>query len=390
MIIRDITVIGGGVSGLTFAHYASLKGCQVKVFEKEMGGGCIHSHPVNKHHIDFGAHTLTNRYATVLEILEHYEATDQIDKPLPLKFEGYVNNMFSSLLSRIHWMEMLRSVLIGFKTKKTGLSVSSYYSKIFGKRNYHHFFHYVFQAILCQDPDHYPAEQLFRKRERNGKYPKAFSLKKGVAQLLTIIQTNPSISLEYKNITKITREGDLYVLWSSAEKVAVSKFICLACDPRNAALMIEELQPAIAVLMQRFPVVQIQSLLIGSSNTQIFSKRSKSLIGFDMPFYSAILYVIEGAKFWLFHFRENEKSVIEKVRLISEVFSVREDEIYVVAARPSLLPAVSAEHVELQREIDLEIVGSPIFIAGNYLNGLSVEDCCSRAKNEAERLMSSL
>lgn len=390
MIIHEITVIGGGISGLTFAHYTSLKGQQVKVFEKERGGGSIHSHSLNKRHIDFGAHTLTNRYAIVLEILEYYKATDQIDKPLPLKFEGYGNNRFSNLLSKIYWMEALRSILIGYNTKKVGLSVSTYYSRIFGKKNYLHFFHYVFQAILCQDPDHYPAEQLFRKRERNSKYPKTFSLKKGLAQLLSIIQTNPSISLEYKNITRVTRDGNLYVLWSNAEKVAASKFICLACDPKNAALLLAELKPSVAGLLQRFPVVQIHSLLIGSSNSLLFSKRNKSLIGFDMPFYSAILYVIEGAKFWLFHFKENTISVTEKIRLISGVFSIREDEIYVVAARPALLPAVSADHLELQHNIDFEIAGSSIFIVGNYLNGLSVEDCCSRAKKEAERLSSAL
>lgn len=206
--------------------------------------------------------------------------------------------------------------------------------------------------------------------------------------MLTIIQTNPSISLEYKNITRISKDGDLYVLWSNAEKVAASKFICLACDPKNAALLIGEEQPPLAALLQRFPVVQIQSLLIGSSNKEMFRKRNKSLIGFDMPFYSAILYVIEDAKFWLFHFKENTVSVTEKIRVISEVFSVREDEIFVVAVQPALLPAVSVEHVELQCEIDLELVGSPVFVVGNYMKGLSVEDCCLRAKDEAERLSS--
>lgn len=71
--------------------------------------------------------------------------------------------------------------------------------------------------------------------------------------------------------------------------------------------------------------------------------------------------------------------------MIAEIFSAKEDEIYVVAAKSALLPAVSVECLALQSQIDMQTAGSAIFITGNYMNGLSVEDCCSRAKNEAER-----
>lgn len=387
MIIHEITVIGGGVSGLSFAHYTAINGHRVKVFEKEKGGGCIHSHFLDQYPVDFGAHTLTNRYATVLDILEYYKATDQIDKPLPLSFEGYAEHRFFNLFGRIYWLELLHSVLGAYQIKKKGESVRSYYSKIFGIKNYTHFFHYVFQAILCQNPDDYPAEQLFKKRKRNGKYPKSFSLKAGLAQLLDLIRANPSIDLEYKNITRVTKEQNLYVLWSGAEKVAVSKVLCLACDPKSAALLMAEHEPVLSNLLSRFPVVGIQSLLIGShkNNLPAWNKRNKSLIGFDMPFYAAILYRMEGVRFWLFHFKESTTSDAEKCKLISGLFSVREEEIYVAATRTALLPAVSVASMELQDKINLELEGSRLYVAGNYMNGLSVEDCCSKARQEAER-----
>ncbi|MGX5690390.1 NAD(P)-binding protein [Arcticibacter tournemirensis] len=385
MVTCEIAVIGGGISGLAFAHYVSLKGHQVKVFEKEKGGGCIHSYFIDQHYIDFGAHTLTNRYAVVLEILEHHGAADQICKPLTLKFEGYGKNGFFRLFSKINWIELLHSAFTGFGTKKQNLSVRSFYSKILGTKNYLHFFHYLFQAILCQDPDHYPAGQLFRKRRRNRKYPKSFSLKKGLDQILDIIAGNPSISTEYYNITKITKEGELHVLWSGPAKVAQTKSICLACDPKSASLLLGDGWPALAGLLRRFPVVQVQSLLIGSNNAMTFSKRNKSLIGFDQPFYSAILYVIDDVKYWLFHFKENTMTVAERIRMIGDLFAAKEEEIYVVAAKSALLPAVSVECLALQSQIDMQTRDSAIFITGNYMNGLSVEDCCSRAKNEAER-----
>ncbi len=167
---------------------------------------------------------------------------------------------------------MLRSAFMRYRIKKADQSVGAYYSKILGVKNYLHFFHYLFQAILCQDPDHYPAGQLFKKRKRNSQYTKSFSLRKGLAQILDIIKVNPSMALEYENITKITKDDDLYVLWSRAGKVAAAKFICLACDPKTAALLMGESRPALAGLLQRFSVVQVQSLLIGSTNDPLYRK----------------------------------------------------------------------------------------------------------------------
>lgn len=389
MRTHEITVIGGGISGLSFAHYAALNGHDIKIYEKEQKGGCIKSYQIKNQSIDFGAHTLTNKYANVIEILEYYQATDQIAKPLLLKFEGYGKHRFFSLLKKIHWIEMLRSIFRIYSSKKTEQSVGSYYSSIFGKKNYRHFFHYLFQAILCQNPDNYPAEQLFRKRERNKKYPKSFSLKEGVSQILDIINSNPRISLTFKNITKITQKDDLYELWSSDEKIALSKYVCLACDPKTAAKLIRQTHSVLAQLLKEIPIAGVDSLLVGSSNPKVFSKRSKSIIGFEQPFYSAIFYPIGSEKYWLFHFKESNLFVLDKLSIISKIFSVQEDELYVVASKSSLLPAISMEMLTVQQEIDNLSSGKPIFIVGNYLNGLAVEDCCSRAKLEATRFLNS-
>lgn len=67
----DVIVVGGGLSGLTYAHFAAKKGKQVLVLEgDEAPGGCIRTvYPYPGYYMEIGGHTIYNSYATIIEMM---------------------------------------------------------------------------------------------------------------------------------------------------------------------------------------------------------------------------------------------------------------------------------------------------------------------------------
>src|SRR5512145_2659622 len=69
----DVIVLGGGVSGLSYAFKAAKAGRKVLVVEREAGrvGGCMHSHRLaDGFWFEMGAHTTYNSYGGLLEMAE--------------------------------------------------------------------------------------------------------------------------------------------------------------------------------------------------------------------------------------------------------------------------------------------------------------------------------
>lgn len=386
---EKVTVIGAGISGSAFAHFAATNGYKVNIYEKATSGGCIQSICFsNNYYFELGGHTLTYKYNTILEIIEYYKKTDQIVPINGLRFEGYTRGQFHSIFKNVKFGQLFISLLKRSTLSKTNQSIKSYYSAILGDHNYDHLFHYLFSAILCQNPDHFPAEMLFRKRRPNKKYPKKFSLKNGIEQFIEIILQNPEI--DYKNkseITRITKTSEHYELWSADQKIDIATKIGFSCPPDVAAFLLKDIEPGLSKMLHRIRVIKIETVLVHVKNKEALKKRKKSIIGFEQPFYSAIFHQINEEKYYVFYFKENEYKEDEKIKAISDVFSIEQHEIRVLATKISRLPAVTVENLELLVQIEKDVAGKPIFFPTNYIEGLSIEDCCLRAKKEADRLV---
>jgi protoporphyrinogen oxidase len=51
------------------------------------------------------------------------------------------------------------------------------------------------------------------------------------------------------------------------------------------------------------------------------------------------------------------------------------------------MPAVSVGHDRWLEDLDRALAGSDLMLVGNYLSGLSIEDCAGRAFREFERVL---
>lgn len=75
-MVYDVVIIGGGVSGLTFAYECEKFDISCLVLEaSERLGGCVHSYPNldGMAEIELGAHTLYSSYAKCIELIETFD-----------------------------------------------------------------------------------------------------------------------------------------------------------------------------------------------------------------------------------------------------------------------------------------------------------------------------
>ena len=388
---KTVAVVGGGISGMGFAHYCTANGFKATVFEKNEIGGCLQSVALNKDaYYELGGHTLTHTYTSVLEILKYYGKTDVIREKGNLKFELYTQKGFKSLFSRIQVLSLLASLPgLGF-ISKNNLSLASYYGKVLGKKNYKNLFSLLFRAILCQEPDNFPAEKLFKKRNKDKTFPKKYVLEKGVQQLLEIIGTNPNITCkENTTVTAISKHDDTYRIWSNNELLMEASILALACPANVAAKLLDDGYPSLANHLRAIEQVSVETALLEvlDENTPLF--RKKSILGADNRFYSAIRIPENKGNplHWCFYFPADTYSKTEKMNILAEVFQVAPEKIQVKATRTFQLPGLTVANLSAIAAIEREIKDTNLFFSTNYMDGLSIEDCCVRAKSEAERLV---
>lgn len=381
-----ISVIGGGISGLSFGHYCSSYGHQVKIFDAQRHRACIKSYSgVDEESVDMGAHTLYNSYGEILALLQHYKAEDLIIPRKPLKFKKYTGRR-EALTTGLNWAELLFHLPRLFTKKKDGLSVRDYYQSILGRKNYDRLFRFAFQAVLCQPADEYPAELLFKKRARNKRYPRSFTLQGGLETLLNILASKATIEVAGANEVRQLERGERgFTLADQNGERHQTPFLCFSCPPRTAAALLAEAEPQLARMLEEIPSVRVKSLLINTGRPSGTGRKPKNIIGIGQPFYSALSSELDGNQHWLFHFPDNGRTQEEQAKIAGEVLGLSLNSSDVRVERQTELPALKTNHLPLLREIDRYIEDKPIFIASNYMQGLSLEDCCERAHMEARR-----
>ncbi len=64
----DYIIVGSGISGMSYAHYAAKTGKQVLVIDKkDYAGGCVKSLRHEDFWVELGGHTIYNSYMTFIK-----------------------------------------------------------------------------------------------------------------------------------------------------------------------------------------------------------------------------------------------------------------------------------------------------------------------------------
>lgn len=391
----DVIVVGGGISGMSFAHYATKAGQRVLVLEKEARiGGSFDSKGSNNKQSDFwielGAHTCYNSYRNLIEVMEDCGVINEITPRANVPFRLLKENQVKSFPSQINFLELLVSVPKLFTKKKAGETVESYYGSIVGKKNFKKVFSALFSAVPSQNADEFPADALFKKRERRKDVLKHFTMKNGLGSITEAIANHDNLEVKYGvEIGKIDRNDSGFML-KTDQGVFSSDHLSICSTITSVPDLIGGIGPELANKITEIKNQRIESygVVVPKDATEL--KPFAGLVPTNDAFFSAVSRdTIPDADYrgFTFHFKPDILSADQKLNKVCEVLKIAKDQILEIKERVNIVPSLRLGHYELVDEIDRLLEGKKLFLSGNYFAGLSIEDCVSRSKSEVERML---
>ena len=387
----DVIVVGAGISGMSFAYYAAKAGLKTLVLEKDhSSGGCIHSERLeNGFWFELGAHTCYNSYRTLLEILQERSLLDRLLKRAKVPFRLLADGAIRPISKELRLLELLRSAPRILTTSKDGMSVRAYYSRLVGLRNYGRVFGPLFAAVPSQRADDFPADMLFKKRERRKDVPRSFTMVGGLQTMIDSIAGDSRITLDLcSEVVSLARTDDGVSLVLADGRRYGARYASLAVPPPVAATLLRSDFPGVAEALSLIKTSCIHTLGLVLRRDCTPIEPVAGIIPLDYRFYSAVSRDTVPDPNWrgfAFHFRAGVTRD-EALRQATMLLAVEGNAIEHVAERDVVLPSPVVGHQQIVLSIDKHIVGTPLFITGNYFGGLAIEDCVLRSRAEAARL----
>jgi oxygen-dependent protoporphyrinogen oxidase len=395
----DVIIVGAGISGLSLAHYCTKHGLNTLVIEKSARvGGTFYTHKFSGGASDFwlelGAHTCYNSYGNLLALMEESGILDQAIKKEIVGYKMLVGGELKSIPSQINFFELLLSAPRLFTAKKEGMTIESYYSKIVGTGNFRKVFGPLFDAVICQKANSFPADMLFRKRPRRKDVLKSFTLSKGLQYIAEAIASRPGIQLASgKAVEAISFSGDTFSIAVADGSAYESSALALATPAMTAAQLLQSASPDLSALLSRIKVEAVETVGVALRKDSLSLPTLAGIIAVDDHFYSAVSRDTVGHEKYrgfAFHFKSGALDDDSKLGRIADVLKVKRGMLEHVAKADNFVPSLSVGHDSLVREIDRLISGRRLFLTGNYFSGVAIEDCVSRSLSEFERLKDSL
>ncbi len=394
---HDVLVIGSGVSGACFAYHAARSGRSVLVVEKEARvGGSLHSERTGSGFwYELGAHTCYNSYGAFLEVLEGCGLLPDLlarGKPVLRFLEGDEvvpgKNLFL-LLKLFGKLELLGSVPRWFGASKEGETVRSFYSRFVGKQNYERVLGPMLSAVPSQTADEFPADMLFKKRERREDVRRSFTLPGGLQSAVEAVLRRPGIETRSgSGVAELARvNGGFAATLEDGSSVETSA-VALAVPPGAAAKLLAGVAPEAARHAAGVREVRVDSLGCAVRAEKTDVPYSTFLIPLRDVFHSVVTRDVVSDADWrgfAFHFRPG-MSRDERLRRATEVLGVGAGDLEAVAERTSTLPSPVLGHADVVASLDRALASEKVALTGNWFTGLSIEDCAQRSRDEWRRV----
>jgi protoporphyrinogen oxidase len=390
----DVIIVGAGISGLSLAHFFSLKGLKVLVLEKsERIGGCLHSARFSDFWIEMGAHTCYNSYTNLIKIIEDCKALDLIIPREKVPFKMLLGNEIKSIPSQLNMPELIFSLPKILFIKKNQNSVKAYYSKVSGKNNYERVIGPAINAVLSQKGDDFPAEILFKRRKRRKDIIKKFTFKDGLETIIRCIEANQNISIiKGVEISEIKYDNNKFFILTNNNSFE-SPFLGLSVPPSEAARLLKGFFPDLHERLANIGTSKVNSIGVVVKKDLV-----KSVLPFAglIPridnFYSVVSRdtvkhdIYRG---FVFHFKP-QVSHDEGLRRIVDLLKIDMNQIEHVVKKENVVPSLKINHSMLVNSIDSLLSKSPLMLTGNYFEGMAIEDCIIRSYKEYNRISSIL
>jgi len=389
MPLQDAIIVGAGISGMSLAHYISKNGLKPLVIDKNGRlGGSFNSYRKDNFWFELGAHSCYNSYGNLVDLLTDTGCLDKIIKPGSAGYKLFTGGEIKSIMSQMSFLELAVSLPRLFGTKMDGETVESYYSAIMGKNNFEKAMGPMFNAVICQSANAFPADMLFKKRERRKEVLKKFSLSGGIQTIIDSVAAAPAIeTVTGKEATEIMFDSDLFKVTTSDGSSYESKRLALATSSEVAAKMLQKSFPEISKKLVTLKAEHVDTVgvIIKKDATKIGPVAA--LAATDDIFYSFVsrdTFPDPLFRAFAFHFKAGVASHETKLGRIAQVLGTREFE--QVATAEHVIPSLRLGHKNTIAEIDGMLRGTSLLLTGNYFTGLAIEDCVSRSLQEYRRL----
>ncbi|MBI4847980.1 MAG: FAD-dependent oxidoreductase [Nitrospirae bacterium] len=390
----DIVIVGAGISGLSLAHYCARAGFKTLVLEKsDRAGGTFHSQRfegTDGFWIELGAHTCYNSYGNLIKILEESGAISRIIQREKVSFRMLAGNRITSIPSQLDFVELLLSAPKLFTLKKEGQSISSYYSRIVGSKNYEKVLSPSLCAVICQAADDFPSAMLFQKRPRRKDIIRKFSLDNGIQTITDSIVSQKDITVMTGKETRDIRfDKGVFVIMTADGTIYESRNLAMAIPPSAAARLLSASFHDVSVYLSQIREAQVESVGVAVKKEMLRINPCAGLVPIKDNFFSVVSRDIvhhDTYRGFTFHFKPGVMDHDVRLKRISEVLGIQREDITHVASRENVVPSLRAGHEKLTGMIDSVIAGKRLLLTGNYFDGMAIEDCVSRSLKEFSRL----
>jgi protoporphyrinogen oxidase len=393
----DIVIAGAGISGLCLAHFCLKKGMTALVIESsERMGGAFNSHKLQGNTqdgfwLELGAHTCYNSYSTLLQIVEDCGLLTSLIPRAKVPFRVLVDGQIKTITSQLNFLELALSLPRLFGAKKKGVSVKDYYSSILGKRNFNHLFSHFFNAVPSQDASDFPADMLFKKRDRRKDIVRSFTFKDGLESVAKAISQQKGIDIICnQQITKLETNKQQYTSVTKQGNSYQSKYVGLATSAQQAAQIVLESKPELAHELQKISAERIDSVGVKIDQHKLQLEPVAGIVPLNGSFFSAVSRdTVPDQKYrgFTFHFKGGTMSENERLKVIEDALRIDKSKIQEMVTCQNLVTSPRLGHEAVVRQIDTLLNGEKILVTGNYFKGVSIEDCLSRSKKEAKRIL---
>jgi protoporphyrinogen/coproporphyrinogen III oxidase len=386
---HDIIVAGGGISGLSLAHYCARGGLKPLVIEKNSRlGGTFHTYRTDHFWFELGAHTCYNSYGNLIDLLDDTGLLNKIVRPGNAGYRLFSGGEIRTLTSQFNFPELLVSLPRFFNMTLEGKTVESYYSKIVGKRNFERVVGPLFSAVICQPSNDFPADMLFKKRPRRKGIIRKFTLPGGIQAITEAVAAEPAIRIINDREVKEVRYGPgVFTVLTADGSSFESSGVALATPSEAAAAMLQKSFPALSERLSAIKAVKVETVGVIVKKDALKIPPIAALAASDDVFYSFVsrdTFPDDLYRAFAFHFRPGATDHGAKLDRIASVLGTGNFEQVITAEH--VIPSLRPGHKDLINEIDGLLAGTRLLLTGNYFSGIAIEDCLSRSLKESERL----
>ncbi len=396
---HDVVVVGGGISGLTFAFEAARAGRSVLVLERSgKPGGCLSTHRMaGGYWFELGAHTCYNSYVGFTGLIDACGLRGEVLQRAKthLRFlegdELVPGSNLGVMLRLFGWFEAATSLPRMIGAKKDGKTVEEFYSSIVGKRNYAKVLGPMLSAVPSQSADAFPAGMLFKMRDTRRKdFPRSFTLRGGLQSVTDALGRQPGVEVATgRTAVSLSADGPGWAVVTDDGERHEAGVAAVATPPSAAAAVLGGAAPDLAAQVSRVKDTVVETLAFAVQASKV-SKLPVSM--FLVPrkdvFHSAVTRDSVPDAEWrsfAFHFKPG-LAPEERLARVTAVLGLRREDLEDVAEKRTTLPSPSLGHERIVEEIDRLSAGKRLAVLGNWFGGLSIEDCVDRSRREWTRV----